>query len=115
MNDDTIWNYYLKHRTSKKVNVNWLKEMRSHIDEPSDMIDLHRLSQDQAYQLLLKSFQSLENSPVKSLLIITGKGKNGGVLREQVPRWLQEPPLSHYIKKVDQSDSDSGVFNVFLK
>ena len=82
-------------------------------------IDLHGLSQLQArHRLQSFIFRSVEMG-LRTILVITGKGKAGrGVLRENVPQWLSEPPLSEVIIAFGPSqpqDGGAGALYVRLK
>jgi len=58
-----------------------------------DRLDLHGLTQDAAHARLLAFIARAYESGRRCLLVITGKGRSGdGVLRAQVPRWLNEAP-----------------------
>ena len=82
-------------------------------------IDLHGLSQLAAYQRLQHFIQKSRQQGLRTILVITGKGKDGrGVLRENVPQWLSEPPLSDAIIAFGTSrpqDGGEGALYVRLK
>lgn len=82
-------------------------------------IDLHGLSQLAAYQRLQHFIQKSRQQGLRTILVITGKGKAGrGVLRENVPQWLSEPPLSDAIIAFGTSrpqDGGEGALYVRLK
>lgn len=58
-------------------------------------LDLHGLTQDAAHALLTRAVLDAAAAGQRCLLVITGKGRRegAGVLREQVPRWLNEGGL----------------------
>ncbi|MDA8230207.1 MAG: Smr/MutS family protein [Magnetospirillum sp.] len=57
-------------------------------------LDLHGLTQDAAHAQLIGFVLRAHESGRRCLLVITGKGRDGGgVLRAQVPRWLNQSPL----------------------
>ena len=61
-------------------------------------LDLHGLSQLVAYERLKHFIHKSRQEGLRTILVITGKGKAGrGVLRENVPQWLSETPLSEAI------------------
>lgn len=72
-------------------------------------IDLHGMTQAQARARLEAFLVSGVAGGCRCVLVITGKGstrrddagfmpdRERGVLREQVPRWLALPPLSHHV------------------
>jgi len=69
---------------------------------PGARIDLHGLTEDRAHQALLSFVRRAQGDGVKLALVITGKGypkdeegapwtmRSHGVLKEMVPRWLNE-------------------------
>jgi len=57
-------------------------------------LDLHGLTQTEAHRRLDAFIERAAGAGARMLLVVTGKGQNGGgVLRESVPRWLAEPGL----------------------
>ena len=82
-------------------------------------IDLHGLSQLAAHQRLQHFIQKSRQEGLRTILVITGKGRAGrGVLRENVPQWLSEPPLSEAIIAFGASrpqDGGAGALYVRLK
>ena len=57
-------------------------------------LDLHGDTQDQAHAALDRFLGEAQARGLRCVLVITGKGTTteaGGVLRGQVPRWLNEP------------------------
>jgi DNA-nicking Smr family endonuclease len=62
-------------------------------------IDLHGLTQAQAHDALLRFLRTASARDARLVLVITGKGKRSdgdgererGVLRRQVPQWLNQP------------------------
>ena len=59
-------------------------------------LDLHGLTQEKAHRALASFIQEAHASGLRTVLVITGKGGFGdarGVLREAVPRWLNEGDL----------------------
>lgn len=59
------------------------------------VLDLHGLTQDMAHAALSRYIHVSWELGRRCLLLITGKGnrEGTGVLRTQVPRWLNEPEL----------------------
>lgn len=61
-------------------------------------IDLHGMTQDAAHAALTGFIAHSHDSGRRCVLVITGKGRaGGGVLRAQVPRWLNQSPLRERI------------------
>jgi DNA-nicking Smr family endonuclease len=59
-------------------------------------IDLHGMTQAQAYTALLRFLHRVQHDGAKFVIVVTGKGARGvtgerGVLRRQVPEWLSLP------------------------
>ena len=55
-------------------------------------IDLHGLTGARARRDLLAFLHRARANGLRRVLVITGKGSRGdGVLRQEVPRWLNEP------------------------
>lgn len=89
-------------------------------------LDLHGLTQQQAYNQLSKFILTAQNTGKKCVLIITGKGllkgeswwDEGGVLKNMVPRWLEEEPLRSKITTYGTAKPEhggAGALYVFIK
>lgn len=66
-------------------------------------IDLHGMTQAEAFGALLGFVDSSARAGRRMLLVVTGKGavsQGGGVLRRSVPAWLAASPLSRRILTV---------------
>ena len=56
-------------------------------------IDLHGLTQAEAYERLVAFLAACQARGNRCVLVITGRGvRHGGTLRSMTPRWLDEPP-----------------------
>jgi DNA-nicking Smr family endonuclease len=74
-------------------------------------VDLHGMTQSEAYALLLSFLQRAQANDVRFVLIITGKGFSSGgdgVLRRQVPTWLSTPPFRTLVSSHDVSARHHG-------
>jgi len=61
-------------------------------------LDLHGLTQDMAHAQLTAFIQRCWVAQRRCVLVVTGKGAQGfGILRAQVPRWLNQSPLRERI------------------
>lgn len=63
-------------------------------------LDLHGHSQDEAHDALIGFVTSCAAAGHRCVLIVTGKGtfsRGGGVLRQRVPEWLNQPPCRAHI------------------
>ena len=82
-------------------------------------LDLHGMTQATAFEGLTKFIAWAESSGKRCVLVITGKGlASGGVLRDQVPRWLNLPPNRARVLAFDyarQQHGGSGALYVLLK
>lgn len=79
-------------------------------DRPYDrLIDLHGMTQQQAHQALTRFLHQARTRGDRCVLIITGKGgMGGGILRREVPRWLNEPDLRSGILAFDYAAPKHG-------
>ena len=91
-------------------------------------LDLHGLTAREARSRLSAFILDAQNSDKRSLLVITGKGRNSGideynrpkagVLRELVPQWLRQSPLSnrvHAVERAHERHGGSGAVYVILR
>ncbi len=66
--------------------------------EPDTVLDLHGQTLYSAKLLLHKFMSSCYEKNIRNILIITGKGHNNkGVLKEEVPKWLNDKLLSKFL------------------
>ncbi len=85
-------------------------------------LDLHGRTQDQAHDALKDFIEESRMARRRCVLVITGKGSvasgKGGVLRQMVPRWLNEPALRRHIIAITnapESNGGAGALYVLLK
>lgn len=91
-------------------------------------VDLHGMTQDQAYPALISFVKSSHTKGRRLLLVITGKGKTShdegimpvrrGVLKHLVPQWLTLPPVAPLVLQVTQASrkhGGSGAYYVYLR
>ncbi len=74
-------------------------------------IDLHGMTQTQAYSALIRFMQVAITRSHKCVRIITGKGgrmNSTGILRQKVPEWLREPPIGAYIVSLHHPPPHQG-------
>ena len=77
-------------------------------------IDLHGMTQAEAYSALRRLLHRSQASGAKFVLVITGKGapnasrSERGVLRRQVPMWLALPEFRRYVLGFDVADTGHG-------
>ena len=95
---------------------------------PEVRIDLHGMTLDQAHPALNRFILDSHSKGRRLVLVITGKGKMKdegnpiptriGVLRHQVPMWMQQHPLKPLILQVAQASQKhggSGAYYVYLR
>lgn len=84
-----------------------------------DRLDLHGLYQEDAHRRLISFIENAVARQMRTLLVITGKGRHGqGVLRQKVPFWLKQPPLSAHILAINEAtgrDGGAGALYVRLR
>ena len=85
-------------------------------------LDLHGRTQDEAHGALRSFIHESRMARRRCVLVITGKGSvasgKGGVLRQMVPRWLNEPALRRHIIAITnapESNGGTGALYVLLK
>ena len=82
-------------------------------------IDLHGLTRDQAISRLQTYVVNAHSHGKRTVLVITGKGASGsGVLKAEVPRWLNLPPLRDKVlgfSHAQPKDGGEGALYVLLK
>jgi len=74
-------------------------------------IDLHGRTQQEAHDDLHHFVARAHASGKRMVLVITGKGITGaksGVLKENVPRWLNEPGLRRHVLAFDYAEPQHG-------
>jgi DNA-nicking Smr family endonuclease len=94
-----------------------------HLDEPTldklskgrlpieGRVDLHGLTQDEAYSLLFSFLHRAHAGGIRYVLVITGKGSSSGgdgVLRRSVPVWLSTPAFRHLVSSHDHAARHHG-------
>ena len=84
-------------------------------------LDLHGLTQAEAHPRLDRFLASAQDRGLRSVLVITGKGRlsqEGGVLRQMVPRWLNTSPNRGRVLSMSQAqpkDGGAGALYLLLK
>jgi len=96
---------------------------------PEARLDLHGMTLDRAHGALGGFIRRAHADGKRLVLVITGKGRTArddegpipvrpGVLRHQVPAWLQAPPLSAMVLQVTQAHrrhGGEGALYVYLR
>ena len=74
-------------------------------------VDLHGMTQDEAYSLLLTFLHRAHAGGIRYVLVITGKGSSSGgdgVLRRAVPAWLSTPAFRPLVSSHDHAARNHG-------
>jgi DNA-nicking Smr family endonuclease len=85
------------------------------------MLDLHGLTQEEAHRQLDGFLALSANAGRRCVLVITGKGvwrEEAGILREMVPRWLNEAPNRARVLAIAAAQprhGGSGALYILLK
>lgn len=95
---------------------------------PEARIDLHGMTMAQAHPVLVRFVHDAYARQVRLVLVITGKGKDRdeggpmpvprGVLRHQVPQWLQGSLLGHMVLQITEAHrkhGGEGAYYVYLR
>ncbi|WP_095587821.1 Smr/MutS family protein [Actibacterium ureilyticum] len=96
--------------------------------DPEGRIDLHGMTLSQAHPALIRFVMAAHAQGKRLILVITGKGRDAvedgpiplrrGVLRHQVPHWLDEPPLGSMVLQVtpaSRKHGGEGAYYVYLR
>ena len=74
-------------------------------------LDLHGLTQAEAHRRLDHFLAEAYDGGVRMAIIITGKGRisqDGGILRQMVPRWLNQPPNRGRVVAISEAQPKHG-------
>jgi DNA-nicking Smr family endonuclease len=72
-------------------------------------LDLHGMTQAAAVDKLAAFIERAEAAGKRCVLVITGKGlASGGILRDQVPRWLNQAPNRARVLAFDYAQPQHG-------
>ena len=95
---------------------------------PEARLDLHGMTVDTAHSALIAFLLRSHGEGKRLVLVITGKGRSEdhqplagsprGILRRQVPHWLEQPPLRQIVLQTTsahQKHGGSGALYVYLR
>jgi DNA-nicking Smr family endonuclease len=73
-------------------------------------VDLHGMTQAQAHAALARFLRRAQADDAKYVLVVTGKGREPerGVLRRQVPLWLEQPEFRTLVVGFDTAHIGHG-------
>jgi len=104
--------------------------LRRGLMEPDARIDLHGMTQRSAHRTLFTWLAAAHSRGYRLVLVVTGKGNprneenapwmmsDHGVLKQMVPRWLNEPELAALIARVQPAHvkhGGDGALYVYLR
>ena len=88
-------------------NTNRLKKNKK--IRPDGILDLHGYKLETAKVKLKNYLKDAYERNVKNILVITGKGNNNlGVLKKEVPIWLNQKEMSHYSINFEVAPNELG-------
>tara|TARA_Y100000022_G_C13222683_1_gene363225 strand:- start:172 stop:636 length:465 start_codon:yes stop_codon:yes gene_type:complete len=98
-NDSLLNNKIINNKNVfRNKSSNSSKNLKKKKLEPDTILDLHGQTLYSAKLLLHKFMSNSYEKNIRNILIITGKGKNNkGVLREEVPKWLNDKLLNKFL------------------
>ncbi len=88
---------------------------------PEARLDLHGMTRKEAHAALTPFMARAESGGLRCVILITGKGRvseGGGVLRNEVPGWLNAPAIRHMIlgfAEAQPKDGGAGALYVLLR
>jgi DNA-nicking Smr family endonuclease len=94
---------------------NTRKKLRQGALCPSARLDLHGLTQAAAHRSLLFFLPNARKNHIKLALVITGAS---GVLKQMVPRWLNQPEFAALITGIEPAHvrhGGAGALYVYLR
>lgn len=110
------------HGTAAGLDRQSARKMKRGKVEIEARLDLHGMIQTEAHGCLLGFLERAYFSGKRTVLVITGKGltRNGeiGILRQAVPRWLNEQPMKNWIRGFDHAapaDGGEGALYILLR
>lgn len=111
----------LTHGASPGVDRRTADKLRRGLLPIEARLDLHGMTQAEAHGRLVTFVEGQQAAGRRCVLVVTGKGtwrEEGGVLRDAVPRWLNEPGLRARIlcfSHAQPKDGGEGALYVLLK
>lgn len=106
-----------------QMNRGWERKLRRGTVGIEGRIDLHGMTREVAFTRLHRFLLDAITNEQRCLLVITGKGGRPGsdaqgILKTEIPRWLNHGPLESYILSVETAhprDGGSGAYYVILR
>ena len=111
----------INHENAPGLDKRSARKLKRGLREIEARLDLHGLHQDEANRVLTSFIARSYKAGKRCVLVITGKGQvseGGGVLRKNVPRWLNQAPNRMRILSFTHAtpaDGGTGALYVLLK
>lgn len=102
-------------RLAEPIGGHRAADLRRGRTEPEAKIDLHGMSQDRAYRVLIGFLKKAQSEDKRVVLVVTGKG---GALRGALPLWLGQGELGPLVSGIAEAHikhGGSGAFYVSLR
>ena len=106
---------------SADVDTRTMERLRRGRLRPTARLDLHGMTQGDAHPALVSFVGRAQARGARCILVVTGKGRvseGGGVLRNQVPQWLNSPAIRPRIlafAPAQPRDGGTGALYVLLR
>ena len=72
-------------------------------------LDLHGMTQAEAHAALSRFIAGSRSAGRRCVLVITGHGRiSGGILKQSVPRWLNEPGMRRHLLAITPAQPQHG-------
>lgn len=95
-----------------------LERLRRGHFRPEGRLDLHGMTQDQAYSSLISFLEASQARGKRCVIVITGRGRTrdgGGILRKETPGWLNSPIIrSRVLAFATAKPRDGGVGALYV-
>ncbi|MBN07496.1 MAG: hypothetical protein CMM45_06675 [Rhodospirillaceae bacterium] len=111
----------INHENAPGLDKRSARKLKRGLREIEARLDLHGLRQEEANRVLASFIARSYKAGKRCVLVITGKGQvseGGGVLRKNVPRWLNQAPNRMRILSFTHAtpaDGGTGALYVLLK
>lgn len=111
-------------RKGNEIDKSTDEKLRKGQIRPESKLDLHGMTQAQAHDALQQFIIKAYKNEKRCVLVVTGKGRSDwkdskpGILKQNVPRWLNEPPLRDLVLKTHDAqikDGGTGALYVYLR
>ena len=85
------------------------RRLKTKIARPQARLDLHGMTEASAYKALTRFIAACVKDGQHLTLIITGKGRQGdGILRRNLPLWLETPALRRHVIAIAPAFAGDG-------